>query len=351
MAEHYNQVVRNRSERKESSIRGLRNFNNACKSVLIQSTCEHLQRVIDPRSQDRHSKHRPPRLDVLDLCCGKGGDVGKLRRLVRSYVAADIAEVSVQENVLRSKDLLDESVATCFFATDCFKTDLARAVEGAGTAAPRQHYYHFVNCQFSLHYSCATEAQLRAFLRNASSRLARGGRFVATFPNMDTILARLRAARTAAGAGAAGLLQFGNGIFFVRFTKDPLSVDMSKPENVYGLEYVFHLEDAIDDCAEFLVHLPTLERIAAEHGLRIVKRWDSLLQLESSSHFSDAASHYARYGGTQLTREEQEAVSLYQAVVFEQTLAAHPAVADVAANRDNNAMLVPIKSAMMQRFA
>ena len=35
--------------------------------------------------------------------------------------------------------------------------------------------------------------------------------------------------------------------------------------------YVFSLKDAIDDCPEYLVPLPTLEELGAKFGLRIVR--------------------------------------------------------------------------------
>ena len=35
--------------------------------------------------------------------------------------------------------------------------------------------------------------------------------------------------------------------------------------------YTFSLEDAIDDCPEYLVHLPTLEELGAKFGLRVVR--------------------------------------------------------------------------------
>lgn len=40
----------------------------------------------------------------------------------------------------------------------------------------------------------------------------------------------------------------------------------------FGAEYVFHLEDAIDDCPEYLVHWPTLCRLAEVAGLRCILR-------------------------------------------------------------------------------
>ena len=52
---------------------------------------------------------------------------------------------------------------------------------------------------------------------------------------------------------ASDALSFGNKFYQIRFEqKDTFPV--------YGHKYYFHLEDAIDDCAEFLVHFPHLVR-------------------------------------------------------------------------------------------
>ena len=40
---------------------------------------------------------------------------------------------------------------------------------------------------------------------------------------------------------------------------------------LFGAKYQFHLEGVVD-CPEFLVHFPTLVKLASRHGLKLVLR-------------------------------------------------------------------------------
>ncbi|PVD21245.1 hypothetical protein C0Q70_19416 [Pomacea canaliculata] len=88
VANHYNQLEEKGLEnRKQSRIFYLRNFNNWVKSVLIGETLKKL------RQEDRDKA-----VTVLDLCCGKGGDLLKWKKgRIDHLVCADIAATSVEQ--------------------------------------------------------------------------------------------------------------------------------------------------------------------------------------------------------------------------------------------------------------
>ncbi|KAG8532917.1 uncharacterized protein KY384_002795 [Bacidia gigantensis] len=99
--QHYNAVPqRGREWRKtESTIKGLRSFNNWVKSTIIHKFA--------PREEDDdgrdHGREAP--LNVLDVGCGKGGDLGKWAQSpqpVGCYVGVDPAEVSIEQARERS---------------------------------------------------------------------------------------------------------------------------------------------------------------------------------------------------------------------------------------------------------
>merc|ERR1712107_163528 len=58
---------------------------------------------------------------------------------------------------------------------------------------------------------------------------------------------------------------FGNSVFSVSFKDE----DLKKPKPLFGAEYNFHLTEVVD-CPEFLVHFPTLARLAEQHGLMMI---------------------------------------------------------------------------------
>lgn len=76
----------NREMRSKSVIMPLRNFNNWVKGVLIY-------------------KYVPQQAAVLDISCGKGGDLFKYHhRNIRSYVGVDIARSSLVDCIQRYND-------------------------------------------------------------------------------------------------------------------------------------------------------------------------------------------------------------------------------------------------------
>lgn len=112
--QHYNErEERGREARQESRIFRLRKFNNWVKSVLIA-------KFIPERTEEEIEEERG--LFVLDIGCGKGGDLGKWQKQpqVQGYVGVDIAEVSVMHAEQRAAELRGRRLSTRFFAMDCF---------------------------------------------------------------------------------------------------------------------------------------------------------------------------------------------------------------------------------------
>jgi hypothetical protein len=112
--QHYNdREDRGREARQESRIFRLRKFNNWIKSVLIA-------KFIPERTEEQIDEDRG--LFVLDIGCGKGGDLGKWQKQnqVQAYVGVDVAEVSIMHAEQRAAELRGRQFSTRFFAMDCF---------------------------------------------------------------------------------------------------------------------------------------------------------------------------------------------------------------------------------------
>lgn len=112
--QHYNdREDRGREARQESRIYRLRKFNNWIKSVLIG-------KFIPERTEEQVDENRG--LFVLDMGCGKGGDLGKWQKQgnVEFYVGVDVADVSVMHAEQRAAELRGRRFETKFFAIDCF---------------------------------------------------------------------------------------------------------------------------------------------------------------------------------------------------------------------------------------
>lgn len=249
IAQHYsarsNQTLR---ERERSPIIHLKKLNNWIKSVLIDQF---------GRQGDR----------VLDLACGKGGDLNKWSIAKAGYyVGVDIAEGSIRDCLARYNCQQQQGIRRSFpfparlICADCFEAPLDEFLH---QDAP----FDICSCQFALHYSWSTEARARQALANVSALLRPGGTFIGTMPDANVILNMLRETDD-------GSLQFGNSVYSITFGQEDadkmrLPPDASSSTAPFGIKYMFHLEDAVD-CPEWLVPFHLFGSLADEYGLELV---------------------------------------------------------------------------------
>ena len=223
VASHYNSRPQaGRIGRQNSAVFHLRALNNWIKSQLISTFTS------------RGDK-------ILDLCCGKGGDLLKWGNANVSHVVGiDIAAVSIEQAKSRF-DSSHKKFKAEFYAGDVFANDITCFLKEEDL-----YTFDIVSCQFALHYSFENLEKAQRGLNNISKSLKKGGKFFATIPNSNWIVKKLRSLPD-------NELEFGNSFYKIRF-------ETKKDWPLFGHCYWFALEDAIDDCPEYLIHLPTLER-------------------------------------------------------------------------------------------
>uniref|UniRef100_H3B3L5 mRNA cap guanine-N(7) methyltransferase n=1 Tax=Latimeria chalumnae TaxID=7897 RepID=H3B3L5_LATCH len=245
VAAHYNELQEcGLKVRSQSRIFYLRNFNNWMKSVLIG---EFLEKVKQKNRQG---------ISVLDLGCGKGGDLLKWRKgRISELVCVDIAEVSVQQcqqryTDMKSKCHRNEHLFNAQFITaDCTKELLTGRYKDPDTQ------FDICSCQFVYHYSFETQEQAGAMLRNACESLRPGGYFIGTTPDAFELVKRLEASDTNS---------FGNEVYSVTFQK-------KGDYPLFGCQYDFNLEGVVN-VPEFLVYFPLLEEMAKKYNMKLIYR-------------------------------------------------------------------------------
>ncbi|KAM9838760.1 mRNA cap guanine-N(7) methyltransferase isoform 1-T3 [Aulostomus maculatus] len=245
VASHYNRLQEvGLAARSQSRIFFMRNFNNWLKSVLIG---EILEKV-------RGAGHR--QVSVLDLGCGKGGDLLKWRRGAISHlVCADIAAVSVEqcesryEEMKRRSHTNEKIFSAQFITADCTKEVLSEKLDDP------EMMFDVCSCQFVYHYSFESEQKADMMLRNACERLRPGGYFVGTTPDAFELVKRLEASDS---------LSFGNEVFNVTFQSRGVYP-------LFGCQYHFSLEEVVN-VPEFLVYFPLLEEMAKRYNMRLVMK-------------------------------------------------------------------------------
>ncbi|EGT39725.1 CBN-TAG-72 protein [Caenorhabditis brenneri] len=244
VAEHYNKVRQAGIEdRKESRIFFMRNMNNWIKSQLISDAMKIVNEndVRDPR--------------VLDIACGKGGDLRKWDISgAKHVVMADVADVSVKQAEERYKQMHkypDNIFSAQFIVADCTKENLEDHIE-------HKDLFDLVSCQFAMHYSFVDESSARTFIKNAVGMLKPGGVFIGTLPDADRIVWAVR-------NGEAG--KFANDVCKITYENVEELEEGKVP--LFGAKFHFSLDEQVN-CPEFLAHFPLVKHLLEEYEMELL---------------------------------------------------------------------------------
>nr|POE75505.1 mrna cap guanine-n7 methyltransferase [Quercus suber] len=215
VAAHYNAVPERGREWRttDSQIKGLRSLNNWIKSTLIQKFSK-------PEVISEHG------VTVLDMACGKGGDLGKWEKAPITpalYVGCDIADVSIDQAKQRHAETLRrhnprhrrQPMQAQFYVQDTFGSSLdhipiIRQVGFNPNAGPGNGVigggmmtggFDVVSMMFALHYSFEREDLARQMLKNVAGALKKGGRFFGVMPNSDVITSKVKQVLQSEAAG------------------------------------------------------------------------------------------------------------------------------------------------------
>ena len=216
--------------RKASRIIFLRSFNNWVKASMINKYCKKLGKGVA----------------VLELCCGKGGDLDKyFMNNIKLFVGADISKESLKNAMDRLEKIKNEKYKDNFRIKCIFiKDDLSSPDNRFLEKIDKNYYFDLVSCQFALHYHFQNEKRLNAFLTNVSSRLCEGGYFIGTIIEDNVIVKRLRnREKIAENKYLKEKFTFGNEYYSVKFSQKHFDVK----NGPFGIKYGFYLEDSIDN--------------------------------------------------------------------------------------------------------
>lgn len=240
---HYNErtFIAKGQKRNLSPIIKLRNFNNVIKNMLINGA------VSGPGAR------------VLDLGCGKGGDLRKWETArISQYIGVDISNASIVEAMRRYHNNRAPYEVT-FVTGDAFGLPLPVVLRDFPEVFSR-FPLDVVTMQFCLHYAFESEAKARMTIENVARSLKPGGQFIGTIPNSEFIASKIRHL-------PPGSKSFGNSIYSVTFEDTPPK--SGEFENPYGNVYNYYLKDAIDNVPEYVIQFEDLRALADEFGLRL----------------------------------------------------------------------------------
>jgi mRNA (guanine-N7-)-methyltransferase len=183
---------------------------------------------------------------VLDLAGGKGGDIPKYfnsKLTIHKLYHVDLVP-SLLEQARKRSQTRKVHHKMILLQGDMCREDVTSQWES-------KLQFDVVSCQMALHYSWESESTARMMLYNVSIKLRDRGHFIGTIPDYNRIRKLLEPGLT-----------WSNSISKIRYDCFP----------VFGARYRFELQDAIQDCPEYLVHFKTLCLLAKEYDLQLVMR-------------------------------------------------------------------------------
>ncbi|RFU81480.1 mrna cap guanine-n7 methyltransferase [Trichoderma arundinaceum] len=328
--EHYNSVPeRGRDWRtRESKIKGLRVFNNWVKSCIIQRYSPDEDHTPGSREMGRSSGKE---LLVLDIGCGKGGDLSKWQQApqpIQLYVGLDPANVSIEQARDRYRHMGSRGgrggrggrfnnrpqprlFDARFHVKDCYSesiedVEIIRQV-GFDPSTMNRRGFDVVSMMFSMHYAFESEKNARTMLRNVAGALKKGGRFIGCIPNSDVLGERVRIFNTKMAAKreaeesenkaakengdgsttptstpppaaepedgeleegeAEPTAEWGNSIYRVRFPSKTPEDGVFRP--AFGWKYNFFLDEAVEEVPEYVVPWEAFRALAEDFNLEL----------------------------------------------------------------------------------
>jgi len=325
VANHYNERQEKRNshlgKKLDVNIESMRKVNNWAKAVLIHECCLNklewrgivpFQDIAIPHAivSRNFFKGRFPQqpkrkgsTTILDLACGRGGDMNKWKASLADiqYVGIDVATVALQEARERVREKNKFQFAEYDIADKALLEDIA--VKGV--------MFDIISVQFAFHYLRDKPDRVESFFDICSQKLKTAADDFKPMILMTTTDTEVLARR--------GTL-FENKVCRVEFDR-ALSKDQSQQD--FGHPYSFSLGDAVKDCIEYTVPVGKVSDIAKQYGFELVlsqnmasfiaEKCDSYIPM---LHSMSVIGHKAQ-DRAPLSIDEWEAIEFYKVLVFQ----------------------------------
>lgn len=278
---HYNTRPNiSKQQRNESKTINIKYYNNFIKSVLINEyvLCNDT---------------------ILDLACGKGGDIGKYsKKYLKKYVGIDIADNSIQESKKRANGVKYD---TCFYVKDVFNELFTLGEQ-----------FNVISCQFALHYAFGTENMLNIAVENVVNHLKNYGYFIVTIADGAKLMRKYLERKD------ENSRIIDNSYCYIEVPPESeikiKEYVENKNKNCFGIEYYFNLEDAVELCLEYFADTDILVEKLKKKGV----------DLKCEITFQDFYAKYEKYyremykkmNVKELNSKEIEVIGIYKIMVF-----------------------------------
>lgn len=134
-------------------------------------------RIIKYATENIRDKNKDEFIYLLDICCGRGGDIHKWSNLkINKVIGFDNHKESIQEAIDRYKKISKKTKTKISF--------LYKDVQNVKLNIFSKYYKpNIISCQFAIHYV----ENLNSFIKQISQNIKTGGYFIGTAPDGDII--------------------------------------------------------------------------------------------------------------------------------------------------------------------
>ena len=236
---------------------------------------------------------------VLDLACGRGGDLAKYCATTQ-YIGMDISAESVEEARRRAEGV---QMQTEFEVRDITLIDIDRFELGS---------LDTVSCMFALHYLWDRVEHMDKLLWQIHRWLKPGGTFIGIIPDAESVMDCAAEALLSAGTNKFQhplfSLEFGSAIHQTMLYYKP-------PACKWGMSYFFNLTASklVQNSLEYLIPMPEFVTLAKKHNFDLVHN-DNLKDYYYKGSFQDLQKSMQFEG--KLTPSEWRLCSMYRTFVF-----------------------------------
>lgn len=270
---HYDEITLNQHSYKveKSMTTNVRRINNFIKACILMN----------------YVKTRDV---VLDLGCGKGGDLQKYQSFkIKKYVGVDVSEESIKEATSRAKNLKLNFI-TNFFIQDSYNEVLF-------CGSHKLHQFDVITSQFSFHYAFFDDSSLETAVANISANLKHKGFFIITVPRKNIITNKILKHKAQ------------NSLYSITDVR-PKS---NKTES--WKSYNFSLVGSVNECVEYFVDFLKLTQMLEKENILLVQRtpFPSLLKDYTIKH-SDL---FRQMKIEHQNADEKDVIGLYEVIVFQ----------------------------------
>lgn len=315
----YSGLVRTLDTRANSRLYHMRAFNGWVKATQIAE--------LDPRTGIGKKASKTQPLRILDLACGKGGDLGKWTlhpRGIRNYVGVDVARGSLKDAAIRARKMRKQLRNRCTFTCADLGSDVPGRAKGrkvqkllswslasepadevlepkfefviGGGIVPAEKF-DVVSIQFAIHYMMSTRKRAMRFFKTVSDLLDIGGNLIVTTIDARVVMYHLMNLgldlhfdESDGGTKTGATVKVGAGACRIKFDNKTLrNIFAENKDNryegqeylndkLYGLQYTFTLVEGEDhasgvgeavDLPEWLSPLPALTSLAEAAGFEL----------------------------------------------------------------------------------